>query len=144
MRVSGVSKCSKNPLSDAKYDLHFLLIFSCSGIMLCSQEVIMTSEDGFRGVKSSKLTLLVKRDWGLYVIFFCVNGFRRVSESAPVGEVRLAMFPPSLALGVLVTTEMVYIEKYSKEMVLDHTAWYLYAWWIILVSGLSARNSFPL
>lgn len=57
--------------------------------MLYSQEVIMTSENGFRGVKSSKLTLLIKRHWGLYVIFFCVNSCRRwVSESAPAGEVQ--------------------------------------------------------
>lgn len=45
-----------------------------------------------------------------------------MSEPAPVGEVSLAIFPPSLALGVLVTTEMVYMEKYWKEIILDHTA----------------------
>lgn len=52
MRVSVVPKCLKKTLNDAKYGLHFLLIFSCSGIILCSQEVIMTSENGFRGVKA--------------------------------------------------------------------------------------------
>lgn len=38
-----------------------------------------------------------------------------MSESAPAGEVSLAISPPSLALGVLVTTEM---EKYWKEIII--------------------------
>lgn len=50
-----------------------------------------------------------------------------MSESFPAGEVSFAIFPPSPALGVLVTTEMVYLKKYRKEIILDHIAWCLHA-----------------